>query len=201
MAPTTRVQRLHRNHFKCTRDDWALAFRGLALTYGALYNDAFQDTFQAMHSAICNGQICHSFSFAFLEEYTSDMLYRLSIATRTPTTPTLLPGNPVAVINSAYSPRIWAQAFMTGFISITAQFDSPLSFQTYNLRRQGQPHYPLPSHKPVRSQQPRQERDLPGGRERDAPPAPGATTPTGTFTTTPRIPRKLCFMSSSGTKR
>jgi hypothetical protein len=141
-----------------------------------------------MHSAICNGQIRHSFSFAFLEAYTSDMYYRLSIVTRTPTTPTLLPGNPVEVITANYSPCKWAQAFMTGFNSITAQFDSPLSFQTNTLRRQGQPHYPLPSHKPVLSQQPRQERDLPEGRERDAPPAPGAATPTGTSNTTWGVP-------------
>jgi hypothetical protein len=126
--PYARAHGIASNHFKCTRDDWALAIRGLALTYGALYDDAFQDIFQRMHSEICNGQIGHSFSFPFLEAYTSDMFYRLSVATHTPTTPTYLPGNPVAVITADYTPRIWAQAFMTGFNSITTQFNSPLSF-------------------------------------------------------------------------
>jgi hypothetical protein len=194
--PYSRAHGIASNHFKCTRDDWALAIRGLALTYGALHDDAFQDIFQRMHSEICNGQIGHSFSFAFLEAYTSDMFYRLSVATRTPTTPTHLPGNPVAVITADYTPRIWAQAFMTGFNSITAQFNSPLSFQTYTLRRQGQAHYPFPSHKPVRANQPRKERDpsLPA-RDRDTSTASGAVSPPGTSTTTPRVPRKLCFMS------
>jgi hypothetical protein len=192
--PWTRAAAIAHDHYKCTREDWALAFRGLAVTYGALYDDAFQDAFQQMHTAICNNQIGHSFTFDFLEAYTSDLFYRLSTSTRTPTVPTMLPGGSVLTVVQKFTPKQWDRAFVKGFTAVTAQFDSLLTFQTYTLRRIGQPKYPQPSNKPNRPNNPR-------GPDKPPPPSTVTTTTPGTSAKTPqasprnRQPQKVCFMS------
>jgi hypothetical protein len=148
--PKARAAALANGHFNYARDDWMLMFRGLAVTYGALYDAEYQSAFQEMHSHICNEQIGQSYTFPFLESAVNDWFFRLGTAARNPRAPFILPGYTEPAITFGFTPRKWADVFRAGFYTLIEQLDNPLHFQTYNLRRVGQPAYPMPMHKPSR---------------------------------------------------
>ncbi|KAJ1415976.1 hypothetical protein B484DRAFT_401306, partial [Ochromonadaceae sp. CCMP2298] len=82
--PTVRAGQVANAHFKCTREDWVLILRGMAVTYGPAYDAVWQTAFQSMHSTACNEQVGHSFSYEYLEAYLNDMFFRFAQAARNP---------------------------------------------------------------------------------------------------------------------
>jgi hypothetical protein len=203
--PAARAAAIATNHFRFTWDDWVLAFRGLAVSYGAMYCTAFQEVFQLMHSTVCNERTGHSFSYEFLESYTIDMFYRFTAAARNPRLPTILPGTTVEILPIHLTPETWAKAFYVGFEALVRLFDNPLSYQTWLLRRAGELPYPNPAHRPARStHSPRSSEQLTQQRkDRPARPLPALYLPTPTGGSASgrargpgtQQPPKLCFMS------
>jgi hypothetical protein len=190
--PVSRAAALSNNHYKCTREDFILVLRGMAITYGACYGKWYQSAFQSMHSLAVNEQTGHSFSFEYLESLLNDMFYRFMAAARAPRIPVTLPGGTVVITPFDLSPRRWAAAFLAGFVSLATLLQSPLPYQTYTLRRHGQPSHPVPSHRPVRSSEPR-EGPPTGGKEprqRGTGAHAGGANPTNVVGE-----QKLCFMS------
>jgi hypothetical protein len=146
--PKARAAALAHNHFNYSRDDLLLLFRGLAVTYGAIFDGEYQSVFQEMHSHICNEQIGQSYPFTFMEAAVNDWFFRVATAARNPRAQFMLPGYSEPQTTLGYTPRQWADVFRAGFYSLVEQIDNPLHFQTYTLRRVGQPAYPMPMHKP-----------------------------------------------------
>ncbi|KAJ1412487.1 hypothetical protein B484DRAFT_402290 [Ochromonadaceae sp. CCMP2298] len=196
--PTSRASQVANAHYKCTREDWVLILRGMAVTYGPAYDPVWQTAFQSMHSTACNEQVGHSFSFEYLEAYLNDMFFRFTQAARNPRLVVTLPGGDGPVLPLDLSPAQWASAVTTGFNSLVSLFDSPLTYQTYCLRKAGQQATPNPSYRPTRGtvaptqqkakSKPRADPTTP---QTSRPPKP--TTP-GTARPSPSAP-KICFMS------
>jgi hypothetical protein len=184
--PVARAATLAKNNFKCTREDFILALRGMAITYGACYGRWYQSAFQEMHSIAVNEQTGHSFSFEYLESLLNDMFYRFATAARAPRIPVLLPGGACEVTPIDLSPRRWAAAFLAGFTSLSILLQNSLPYQTYNLRRHGQPQHPHPVFRPVRASEPREKPD----REPQQRGTATQPTPRGAARE-----QKLCFMS------
>ncbi|KAJ1395544.1 hypothetical protein B484DRAFT_407579 [Ochromonadaceae sp. CCMP2298] len=170
----------------------------MAVTYGPAYDSAWQTAFQSMHSTACNEQVGHSFSFEYLEAYLNDMFFRFTQAARNPRLVVILPGGDGPILPLDLSPTQWASAVTTGFNSLVSLFDSPLTYQTYCLRKAGQQATPNPSYRPTRGtaaptqpkakSKPKADPTVP-----QTPRSPKPTTP-GTARPSPSAP-KICFMS------
>jgi hypothetical protein len=121
-----RAKSIANNHYKCVYADWVLSFRGMAVTFGAFWDDAYQIAFQEMHKYLCN----NGYSFEYLEAVSIDMFARISAAAREPTTAVILPGVTTAVVPLKLTPHNWAAAFLAGFHAVISQLDNPLYYQT-----------------------------------------------------------------------
>ncbi|KAJ1400130.1 hypothetical protein B484DRAFT_406095, partial [Ochromonadaceae sp. CCMP2298] len=198
--PTVRAGQIANAHFKCTREDWVLILRGMAFTYGPAYDAVWQTAFQSMHSTACNEQVGHSLSYEYLEAYLNDMFFRFTQAARNPRIVVTLPGGEGPVLPLDLSPAQWATAITSGFNSLVSLFDSPLTYQTYCLRKAGQQTAPNPSYKTARSASTTTAQKTsrpPKGKVDPSTPtaarAPRPTTP-GSARTSP-APLRYCFMS------
>jgi hypothetical protein len=103
--PSSRAASIANSNFKATYHDYVLAFRGLAVTLGAFWDDAYQTAFQEMHKHLCNHQTGLGYSFEYLEALTNDMLARIAAAARDPHTAVLLPGAAETVVPLKFGPR------------------------------------------------------------------------------------------------
>jgi hypothetical protein len=73
------------------------------------------------------------------------MFFRFIQAARNPRIVVTLPGGEGPILPLDLSPAQWASAITSGFNSLVTLFDSPLTYQTYNLRKAGQQTGPNPS--------------------------------------------------------